>query len=692
MLCGPLKDPFFRHSCPLLQLPLHRRAVFLRRPLLLSPGLESHAFCPQKHPSSRNLVDMPVVTASFTEQSCLLAQAPSVALSSGYAPSNGSGSSGSWGLGSFKEKVKKNLKKHMELQKSGGSGGALFSRPSSGGYPPQYAQPQGYEQAPPSSYHQAPQPSYQPSPQPSYAQPSYQPATQPSYQPSPQPNYPQPTHQPATQATYQPAPQPSYPQPSYQAAPHPSSSQPGYESAPQSSYQAAPQSSYQAAPQSSYQAAPQPSYQAASQPRYPQPTYEPAQTTYQLEPQSSYQPAPQPSVVQAPQVVLQQPPVQTDFQQSGPSVYQQPVSQPANHLGYQELNQPGYQQPAVPAAQPVPLQDQPVQLQYAQQISQQSLQPSNQTQAPQVSQTQLLDPNPASAAGLESYLEAQLHITQSPPSSSGGSACEAKELRTSVSNLSDQSGVSQEASGGILQAERAPSGVENPQASLAASLSPPLSGQPLTQDVQQSPYQTSNTTPVSTASPVYAPTLATSIQAPFSSQPVNPQPVTASHSDTPQQLVSPLPVSPEQRLASPPTYSAQSFQQPGFYSNPSNASSLSSNPASYQPQWPPEPVLAPAAIWVNGQRLTEELTEAAEVLAGPIERGGFYWYDSVAGFWGEYGKPCQGVLPVSFDFRNGKNNLGECKTICQQQMDGHSAVLIDAPHVVVSLSILQLRK
>ncbi|KAH6760974.1 hypothetical protein C2S52_008348 [Perilla frutescens var. hirtella] len=48
-------------------------------------------------------------------------------------------------------------------------------------------------------------------------------------------------------------------------------------------------------------------------------------------------------------------------------------------------------------------------------------------------------------------------------------------------------------------------------------------------------------------------------------------------------------------------------------------------------------------VFVNGYLIPEHLVQNAELLAGPIQPGE-YWYDTHAGFWGVMGYPCLGII------------------------------------------------
>eukprot|EP00475_Leptophrys_vorax_P019361 TRINITY_DN26437_c0_g1_i1.p2 TRINITY_DN26437_c0_g1~~TRINITY_DN26437_c0_g1_i1.p2 ORF type:complete len:139 (+),score=0.68 TRINITY_DN26437_c0_g1_i1:2-418(+) len=54
-------------------------------------------------------------------------------------------------------------------------------------------------------------------------------------------------------------------------------------------------------------------------------------------------------------------------------------------------------------------------------------------------------------------------------------------------------------------------------------------------------------------------------------------------------------------------------------------------------------------VVVNGEPIPDDYVAVAEQRAGPIHPGN-YWYDDVAGFWGEYGGPCLGIIPPGIDF------------------------------------------
>ncbi|XP_068306351.1 uncharacterized protein [Pyrus communis] len=49
-------------------------------------------------------------------------------------------------------------------------------------------------------------------------------------------------------------------------------------------------------------------------------------------------------------------------------------------------------------------------------------------------------------------------------------------------------------------------------------------------------------------------------------------------------------------------------------------------------------------VFINGQPIPDHVVRKAEMLAGPI-RPGDYWYDFRAGFWGVMGQACRGIIP-----------------------------------------------
>ncbi|BFI21188.1 hypothetical protein MPTK1_8g00203 [Marchantia polymorpha subsp. ruderalis] len=49
-------------------------------------------------------------------------------------------------------------------------------------------------------------------------------------------------------------------------------------------------------------------------------------------------------------------------------------------------------------------------------------------------------------------------------------------------------------------------------------------------------------------------------------------------------------------------------------------------------------------VVVNGVKIRDDCVRKAELQAGPIHPGD-YWYDSRAGFWGAAGGPCRGIIP-----------------------------------------------
>ncbi|KAK4747916.1 hypothetical protein SAY87_014502 [Trapa incisa] len=56
-------------------------------------------------------------------------------------------------------------------------------------------------------------------------------------------------------------------------------------------------------------------------------------------------------------------------------------------------------------------------------------------------------------------------------------------------------------------------------------------------------------------------------------------------------------------------------------------------------------------VTVNGHHIPEEVVKQAEVLAGPIHPGD-YWYDYCSGFWGVMKYPCLGIIPPSIEAFN----------------------------------------
>ncbi|GAQ81444.1 hypothetical protein KFL_000800220 [Klebsormidium nitens] len=637
---------------------------------------------------------------------------------------------------SLKEKLKKNFKKHMEFQKSGGNAAALFHRPGSGNpqqWAPQQAQP-GYQPPPQQGYQQTPPQGYQqPSPQ------EYQQTTPQGFQQTSSQGYPQ---TPA-QGYQQPSPQgygETSPQGYQQTAPQQPAAQVYQQPAPQVYQQTSPQG---------YQQTGQPGYMQPSQVVSPQSPKPPTQPSYEQTPQPAYAPAAK-SMYQ-PQAQPVSPPACQPPPQPAPQTFPEPVVQSV----YSSESQPTHQPVAV----------QPVHVQSPPQAVSPALAPTAQTAdvaQPVIHQPPaVVNPLPSSPEpGLDAYLEAQLKIAQSPPSSAG-SARRPGSLPYSTSNLSTQSADGQAANPlgqrassdgpgagetlrGIAQEQRAPSN-GNPQAAYANPAQNPTAGfSPDGNDKQLSPPARSPpprplqspppgklqsfaweyvsppggqalpsenlqsraweyVSPPGGQAPVEPPP--PNVMPPVPAARVSPPPAfgpaSVAHStpvfhfDRPTQ---PPPMSPPPQLnqaspfvnsqpdprheaniispggptpylpqAPPPPLHAFTPQpapvtppQRGIYSQSSDQSSLTSfssagtGPVNTAPQqWQPDPMLAPAAMWVNGHRLTEELTSAAEVLAGPIERGGFYWYDPLAGFWGEYGKPCQGILPPGipeFDF------------------------------------------
>ncbi|CAI5484002.1 unnamed protein product [Closterium sp. Yama58-4] len=53
-------------------------------------------------------------------------------------------------------------------------------------------------------------------------------------------------------------------------------------------------------------------------------------------------------------------------------------------------------------------------------------------------------------------------------------------------------------------------------------------------------------------------------------------------------------------------------------------------------------------VVVNGEPISDDHVAAAEERAGPIQSGN-YWYDQVAGFWGQMGGPCLGMIPPGIE-------------------------------------------
>ncbi|KAL1532766.1 hypothetical protein AAHA92_32735 [Salvia divinorum] len=60
-------------------------------------------------------------------------------------------------------------------------------------------------------------------------------------------------------------------------------------------------------------------------------------------------------------------------------------------------------------------------------------------------------------------------------------------------------------------------------------------------------------------------------------------------------------------------------------------------------KWVPNADLGTSQVFVNGNLIPENLVQKAELLAGPIQPGE-YWYDVRAGFWGVMGFPCLGII------------------------------------------------
>ncbi|XP_047973201.1 uncharacterized protein LOC125215720 isoform X2 [Salvia hispanica] len=60
-------------------------------------------------------------------------------------------------------------------------------------------------------------------------------------------------------------------------------------------------------------------------------------------------------------------------------------------------------------------------------------------------------------------------------------------------------------------------------------------------------------------------------------------------------------------------------------------------------KWAPNAELGTSQVFVNGHLIPENLVQKAELLAGPIQPGE-YWYDVRAGFWGVMGFPCLGII------------------------------------------------
>ncbi|GJP54032.1 hypothetical protein CLOM_g13141 [Closterium sp. NIES-68] len=54
-------------------------------------------------------------------------------------------------------------------------------------------------------------------------------------------------------------------------------------------------------------------------------------------------------------------------------------------------------------------------------------------------------------------------------------------------------------------------------------------------------------------------------------------------------------------------------------------------------------------VIVNGEPIRDDYVSVVEQRAGPIHPGNF-WYDQIAGFWGEMGGPCLGIIPPGIEF------------------------------------------
>jgi hypothetical protein len=501
--------------------------------------------------------------------------------------------------------------------------------------------------------------------------------------------------------TFQQPAQQGYQQPAQQGF-----QQPGYQQPGQLGYQQAPEPGYQVG----LQQASQPTHQPVSEPAYvqdtqaafhpnPQPVYQQptqtAQPVYQQPTQTAQPVYQQPT--QTPQPVYQQP------TQTPQPVYQQPIqtAQPVLQPAYQSAPAPASQQP-VPPPQAVVYQPTPGSEPAPEAIplsSEESTPPGAGLEAYLDAQLKITQ-SPHSADSVQK----PERLPESLSNLSDGSSVPAD---VQIANPSHPSRPKPAFSVTPAPKESAePQGEsQSPREGVNSicllSSNPPT--KPSTPDYPVRAVQPASPEyPPRAArlpSPDYPPQPAVASAVPWSQPPVNafPNPPQATAVATPQAGVypqptvhpppalNPQPATDPQRLSSPqvvpaqvvsapppvfphpppaisqpavtvsPSFPAQpAYKAPGLYSLPSDASSLSSHSSTAyggfnnqaQPQWQPDPLEAPAAIWVNGQRLTEEVTEAAEVLAGPIERGGFYWYDPVAGFWGEYGKPCQGILPV----------------------------------------------
>ncbi|KAG6389234.1 hypothetical protein SASPL_150697 [Salvia splendens] len=75
----------------------------------------------------------------------------------------------------------------------------------------------------------------------------------------------------------------------------------------------------------------------------------------------------------------------------------------------------------------------------------------------------------------------------------------------------------------------------------------------------------------------------------------------------------------------------------------SSSSGLDDSRSGDYMKWTPNAELGTSQVFVNGHLIPENLVQKAELLAGPIQPGE-YWYDVRAGFWGVMGFPCLGII------------------------------------------------
>ncbi|GJP45867.1 hypothetical protein CLOM_g5209 [Closterium sp. NIES-68] len=92
--------------------------------------------------------------------------------------------------------------------------------------------------------------------------------------------------------------------------------------------------------------------------------------------------------------------------------------------------------------------------------------------------------------------------------------------------------------------------------------------------------------------------------------------------------------------------SLRGSSSPGVLSPASSAieSSSSDSPAASGEKRP----TYSRCVVVNGEPISDDQVAEAEQRAGPIQPGN-YWYDKAAGFWGQMGGPCLGMIPPGID-------------------------------------------